>query len=106
MARLMTNEVLREENLAYVGTGGVSPENQSIGFHPAFYDLVTGCGHFSRFANGTLAPIHVLDGLPEEWIIKRDQSGEVRTVKDSVIAGFIRGGYFYTREQAAQYVRH
>ncbi len=106
MARLMTTEVLRKENLDYVGTGGVSQENHSSGFLPAFYDLLTGCGHFSRFVNGTLAPIHVLDGLPEEWIIERDQSGKVHSVKDSVIAGFIRDGYFYTREQAAQYVRH
>lgn len=106
MARLMTNKVLREENLAYIGTGGISQENYKSGFFPAFYDLVTGRGYFSRFANGSLAPIHILDGLPEEWIIKRDKSGKVCTVKDSVIAGFIRDGYFYTREQAAQYFRH
>lgn len=106
MTRLMTNEVLREENLAYVGTGGVSQENHSSGFLPAFYDLATGNSHFSCFSNGSLAPIHVLDGLPEEWIRERDQSGKVCSVKDSVIAGFIRDGYFYTRKQAAEAARH
>ncbi len=106
MARLMTNAVLREENLVYVGTGGISQENHSSGFHPAFFDLEFGVGYLSRFADGSLAPVHVLDGLPEEWILERNAAGRVQTVKSSVIAGFIRDGYFYTREQAAEAVRH
>lgn len=106
MTRLMTREVLQEENLVYVGTGGVSQENHSRGFLPAFFDIELEIGVFSRFADGSLAPVHVLDGLPEEWVVERDDTGRVRTVKDSVIAGFIREGYFYTREQAAEAVRH
>ncbi len=106
MARLMTNEVLQEENLVYVGTGGVSQENHSQGFLPAFFDIELGVGFLSRFADGSIAPVHVLDGLPEEWILERDSEGQVRTVKSSVVAGFIRQGYFYTREQAAEAVRH
>jgi len=36
-----------------------------------------------RFANGIQAPIHVLDDLPEEWVIGRNESGRVAAVKDS-----------------------
>jgi hypothetical protein len=60
----------------------------------------------SRFANGNPAPIHVLDGLPEDWVIGRDKGGRVMAVKDSVISGFMRQGRFYTRAQAAQALRH
>ena len=60
----------------------------------------------SRFVNGTTAPLHILEGLPEAWVVARDASGQVTAVKDSVIAGFLRQGKFYTREQAAQAVRH
>jgi hypothetical protein len=60
----------------------------------------------SRFANGTPAPIHILDGAPEEWVVARDPSGRVIAVKASVIAGFLHQGRFYTRAQAAQTFRH
>lgn len=106
MTRLMTKEVLQEENLVYVGTGGISQENHTAGFLPAFFDCESGVGFLSRFASGAIAPIHVLDGLPEDWVLERDAAGRVSTVKSTVIAGFIRDGYFYTREQAAQAVTH
>jgi hypothetical protein len=102
----MTPEQLRRENLAYVGTAGVSQGNRHQGFLPAFYDSETGRGVLSRFANGAPAPVHMLDGLPEEWIEDRDESGRVRSVKSSVIAGFVRDGWFYTREQAAKATLH
>lgn len=106
MNQLMTNEQLRRENLAYVGTGGVSAENRSRGFLPAFYDVETGRGEISRFADGRPAPMHMLDGVPEEWVIERSASNKPTALKASVIAGFVRDGYFYTRAQAAQAVLH
>ena len=45
--------------------------------------------------------MHLLDGLPEEWVVQRDTTGRVSAIKDTVIAGFLRNGLFYTREQAA-----
>jgi len=101
MNKLLTTETLRKQNLAFVGSGGVSQENRSSGFRPAFHDLDSGRTALARFADGRPAPMHLLDGLPEEWVVKRDAAGRVSAIKDSVIAGFVRNGLFYTREQAA-----
>jgi hypothetical protein len=101
MTQVLTNERIRRENLAYVGTGGISQENRPRGFLPAFLDRETGRAALSRFANGQLAPIHLLDGLPETWIVERDMTGAIKAIKQTVIAGFVRDGYFYTRQQAA-----
>jgi hypothetical protein len=106
MTQRMTPEQLRLENLAYVGTGGISQENRHRGFLPAFFDSETGRSVLSKFADGRVAPVHLLDGLPAEWIVARDRSGRVRSVKSSVIAGFVLDGWFYTREQAAKATLH
>jgi hypothetical protein len=101
MNKLLTAEIIRKQNLAFVGTGGVSEQNRSSGFKPAFYDVVTGRAELSRFADGRPAPMHILEGLPDLWVVKRDALGRASALKDTVIAGFICGGFFYTREQAA-----
>jgi hypothetical protein len=101
MNKLLTIETLRKQNLAFLGTGGVSAENRSGGFRPAFHDLTSGRTALARFADGRPAPMHLLEGLPEEWVVQRDASGRISAIKDSVIAGFVRNGMFYTREQAA-----
>jgi hypothetical protein len=106
MNTLLTTDTLRKQNLAFVGTGGVSEENRSSGFRPAFFDLASGRAALARFADGRPAPMHLLDGLPEEWVVQRDAAGRVRAIKDSVIAGFVRDGRFYTREQAAAAALH
>lgn len=88
----MTLEKLRRENEAFKDTGGVSGNNRAHGFRPAFLDPATGRVYPSRFADGTPAPIHLLEGLSNE-------------VKRMAISGFLRGEAFYTREQAAQAFR-
>lgn len=95
----LSTEVLVEENRIYRRTGGVSRENKERGFLPAFRDETTGTAYLSRFADGRVAPLHVLDGLPSELVTDRDPTGRVRAVKDSVVAGFVRNGQFYTRKQ-------
>ena len=106
MKRLLSYPAFYQENRWFAGSGGVSRENRAPGFVPACYAT---CSHqtvISRFANGATAPLHILEGLPEAWVMARDASGRVTAVQDSVIAGFLRQGKFYTREQAAQAVRH
>lgn len=100
----MTNEQLRKENIRFNGTGGVSVENHRAGFVPAFYDTATGRSEISRFASGMPAPLHLLEGLPEEWVITRSSSGSVQTIKSSVVAGFLQNGQFFTREEAARQI--
>jgi hypothetical protein len=56
----------------------------------------------SCFADGRPAPFHILDGLPEDVVIERSARGRVRSVKSSIISGFERGGFFYTRRAAAR----
>ena len=102
MTHRMTAKRLEIENHTYSGTGGVSQENHAKGFFPAFFDKETGKIELSRFADGTLAPVHLLEGLPDAWVVERDINGMIRVIKQSVIAGFMRGGMFYTRQQAAQ----
>jgi hypothetical protein len=101
MNKQLTTEILRKQNLAFIGTGGISEENRSAGFRPAFHDLASGRTALARFADGRPAPMHLLDGLPDEWVVQRDTMGRVSAIKDSVIAGFVRNGLFFTREQAA-----
>lgn len=98
----MTEGVLRQENLVFRGTGGLSQENRSVGFRPAFLDSDTGIVYASCYSNGEPAPFHLLDGLPEEIVVARHATGRVAAVKQSVISGFVLRERFYTRDQAAQ----
>jgi hypothetical protein len=98
---LLTPQRIKEQNRYFKGTGGISQENGSSGFLPAFSDTRTGHVYLSRFADGRLAPMHLLDGLPSELVLSRNATGRVTAVKECVQAGFVKQGRFYTREQAA-----
>lgn len=100
----LSKQLLQRENLFYRGSGGISQENRSYGFRPAFLDTETGEIFPSCFTDGRPAPCHILDGLPQTIVAVRAPSGRVMAVKSSVISGFVRGGRFYTREQAAHEV--
>lgn len=104
MKNLMSIQRLAQDSLANAGTGGCSQGSAALGFRPAFFDCMTCAIHLSRFANGRPAPIHVLDGLPDDLIVLREAGGRVAAARASVIAGFERGGYFYTRSAAARAV--
>jgi hypothetical protein len=102
----LTELTLRSENRHYASTTGISQCNRALGFRPGYLHRATGELSLSRYADGRLAPIHLLDGLPEAWIERRDQHGHVTAVDSEVISGFIRDGRFYTREQAARATAH
>ncbi len=93
---------LREENKAFGGTGGVSSVNRKHGFLPAFLDTDTGVVYPSRFADGRPAPVHLYEGLPSVLFTDLDARGKPKALKSSVISGFVRGQYFYTRDEAAR----
>ena len=101
MTQAMTVKSLHSQNLAFAGTSGVSTLGCRCGFMPGFLDRETGRVYISRQADGTPAPIHVLDGLPDELVLSRTASGQVAAIKGTVIAGFLLDGQFYTRQQAA-----
>lgn len=99
--RMLSIAILKEQNERFMNTGGRSQENRSEGFRPAFSDTSTGAVYLSRFADGRPAPMHMLDGLPQEVVATRNAAGRVTAIKESVVAGFVRDGLFYTREEAA-----
>lgn len=73
-----------------------------LGFLPAFQDRETGETHLSLNAKGAISPIHLLDGLPEEWVEERDSKGRARVVKASIVAGYMRDGRFYTSRELSE----
>jgi hypothetical protein len=92
--------LLKQENTEHAGTGGRSQGNRGLGFRPAFLDFATQTIYLSRFADGRLAPFHLLDGLPDEAVADRLANGRVIAAKATLISGFERNGYFYTRAAA------
>ena len=96
---------LRRDNQRHQGTGGVSQGNATLGFRPAFFDYATHAIYPSRFRDGRAAPFHLLEGLPDAAVAIRAPDGRVVAAKSTLIAGFERGGYFYTRAAAAKAVR-
>ena len=91
MKRVMSETQLRKENAAHAGTAGTSEGCAGSTFQPAFFDFTTCSLYLSRFADGRLAPLHLLDGLPAEIL-----------AKGTLISGFERGGFFYTRHAVAR----
>ncbi len=80
----------------------INDSYRRLGFIPAFLDTRSGQCVISCYADGRPAPIHVLDGLPKQWITALDKNGHVTAVRKGVIAGFLRVGRFYTRDEVAQ----
>ena len=104
MIQGMTTRVLEQENKAFRGTGGVSAANRSHRFYPAFRDSETNRVYPSCFSDGSQAPFHLLDGLPDDLVVARDVTGRVVAVKASVSSGFERDGRFFTRDEAVNLV--
>ena len=102
MKNLMSGVKLALENILHAGSGGRSQENGGLGFNAAFLDYDTMTIYPSRFRGGRHAPMHLLDGLPDEVVVDRAASGRVVTAKASLISGFERNGFFYTRSAAAR----
>ena len=105
MKQVLTSDDVAQQSLAYRGTGGVSAENRAFGFLPAFLDRESGQIHLSCDSRGIPAAIHQFDGMPADWVVECDHDGKPSAVKASIVAGFVREGYFFTREQAAQLIQ-
>lgn len=104
MARAMTPDQLVSEKAAYRNTGGVSECNRAEGFRPAFMDMESGMVYPSRNPDGSDAPCHRIDTLPDALVLSRRADGCVDSIKGSVVAGFQRNGRFFTRDEAARMV--
>ena len=96
----MNRQQLQSQNLRFADTNGVSANNQSKGFIPAFQDDETGRVELARFGDGRVATMHLILGLPEEWASEFDDAGQISCLKPEIVAGFYKDGVFYTREEA------
>ncbi len=96
----LTETSLQNENVLYAQTRGISENNGLCGFRPGYLNLASGEVLPSCFASGAPAPVHLLEGLPESWVLERDSDGRVVSTRPGIIAGFILDGRFYTREEA------
>jgi hypothetical protein len=93
-------EILQRQWI-FVRTAGDSAEElASLGFRPVFLDCATMTIYPSRFADGQPAPLHVLDGLPLEAVSIRSPCGRVIAPKATLVRGYERNGFFYTRRAA------
>lgn len=101
MGKLLTRATLARENNSFADTLGVSGNCRDRHFVPAFKDRLTGETHVSVFEDGRPAMIHLLDGLPEHWVVSRDKDHHVTAVLDTIVSGFLRDGVFFTREEVA-----
>ena len=70
------------------------------GFEPAFLDTGTLAIYRSRHADGRPAATHLLEGLPDEAVWSRGADGRVIVAKPSLVAGYVRRGFFYTPSAA------
>jgi hypothetical protein len=95
---------LAAENAVHAESGALAAVRR-FDFRPAFLDVATMRIHHSRFADGQLAPFHVLDGLPDEVVVNRLPSGRVAFAKSTLIPGYERHGFFYTRTAATRACR-
>lgn len=71
----------------------------AFGFLPAFRDLEDGRTHLASTQEGKIASMHILDGLPLEWAEEIDAYGRIISLRDGIMAGFMRGDQFYTLDQ-------
>ena len=68
----------------------MSPEAQ-MQLIPAFLDMQNGEVYISRFIDGSMAPMHVYDSLPDSVLTRNELN---------VISGFLYNGQFVTGDQA------
>ena len=73
-----------------------------IGFLPAFQDRDTEEVHLSVNEDGSLAAVHLLDNLPDHWVVERDTLGRITALKEGIVAGFMRQGRFFTRSELSR----
>ena len=103
---VLTQLSLNDENVLYGRTRQARSEDRLPGLVPGYRNQRTGELARSRYADGTPAPVHLLDGLPDHWIAERDADGRVIRARTDIEAGFLRSGRFYNRDEAARIAAH
>lgn len=101
----LSEHILEQQNRNFRGSAGISANNRNSGYLPAFRNRCSQTFVIARYTDGRPAPCHLLDGLPDSWVLERDPEGRVVRAQPGVEAGFVRDGTFFTREEAARAAR-
>lgn len=98
------HQAVRQQGV-YHQFNGVVFSDISFGFMPAFKSLKDQQIHLSIDQDGDLSVMHLFDGLPDYWIKEKDDLGMALTLKDEIIAGFMRNGEFYTLSEIVNNIK-
>ncbi len=71
----------------------------AFGLLPAFRDLQSGETHLCLDERGQPARMHLIDHLPAHWAEARDERGRIVSLRDHIMAGFLRNGRFLTLDE-------
>ncbi|MBK1721335.1 hypothetical protein [Thiocystis violacea] len=74
----------------------LAPAAVMAGFLPAFRHLETGEVRLCKMEDGRLSREHFLDGLPDHWVLDRDQKGRPASLVYAIEPGFVRGIDFWS----------
>jgi len=66
---------------------------------PAFQHAITGELHLAQLEKGIVSANYTFVGLPDSWIVDRDDSGRPTALHADVIAGYWRLGRFIALSQ-------
>ena len=102
MATYRNQRAITAESEPYDGTCGESRVACQNRFAPAFCNRADGRVELARLPNGNPAPMHLITALPQAWAARCDAKGHVLALIDSIEAGFVKNGRFYSREEAAR----
>lgn len=69
------------------------------GMQPAFRHQRSGESHLAQVEPGIPAQIYCFAGLPEEWIVERDEHGNAIALHPDVIPGYWRDAQFISLDQ-------
>ncbi|MFK7861399.1 MAG: hypothetical protein AB8B64_21465 [Granulosicoccus sp.] len=77
----------------------IPPTGLLAGMQPAFQHARTGESHLAQLEEGIPALVYGFAGLPEEWIVERDNAGNAIALHPDVIAGYWRDARFIALSQ-------
>jgi hypothetical protein len=83
-------------------TTSISPETINdlfAGLQPAFRHQRTGESHLAQSEPGIPASVYGFTGLPDHWIVERDEQGQPVALHPDVVAGYWRDARFIALSQ-------
>ncbi|MFK8079280.1 MAG: hypothetical protein AB8B97_03265 [Granulosicoccus sp.] len=69
------------------------------GMQPAFKHALTGEAHLAQIVKGIPSTVYGFEGLPDEWIVERDSSGNAIALHPDVMPGYWRDARFIALNQ-------